>query len=477
MMIFTGPATLVTSLMGPALAHLNVPLMTVGGRPPSSLATSFDMGFTEFPVAHRFASDGASGILGRHGVGALGDGSGGDSRDGSISMHLLMTPEEMVEIVQGRWDHLRSDVSLREVVGEETTNQIFQKLSHMPLVLRPDNFTTETRTPWGGTRIREMMRPLGVPQGGIVGEAWSISGHPSYPSRTPILVQGRLFEIPISDIGAFDPETFYGKKHVARLGSQTPFLIKLLNSNQNLSVQIHPGDGYRDRAHKHQPSKTEAWVILEAEEGAGLYLGLQEGVTREKMEAALRVGEDISQFLNFVIVAPGDVFFIPPGTPHAIGAGILLLEPQETSESTFRYYDWGRGGADGRPRELHIDDALAVTDWNAPRGLAGIRSHLQRSPIHLSGGTTGLALHERLVESEKFSLERLTFETQDSFEGNTQDTLHGLTVTSGEVHLVEKSKDLIRVFRAGESLMIPAAMGPYHLHAPTDAVLYITYSR
>ncbi|MBT7461479.1 MAG: class I mannose-6-phosphate isomerase, partial [Waddliaceae bacterium] len=203
------------------------------------------------------------------------------------------------------------------------------------LAPRCDNFTPPERTPWGGTEIVESYKKhLGIKTEDIVGESWELSGHPSFPNT---------FLCDDLQVSLTELENLFSDKLYGEGITSMPFLVKLLNSRKNLSVQVHPKDG--DFVDK--PSKTEAWYILAAEEGAGIYLGLKEGVTKEEFEECMRSGEDVSVFLNFVEVHPGDVYFIPAGTLHAIGSGITLLEVQETSESTFRAYDWGRLQDDG----------------------------------------------------------------------------------------------------------------------------------
>ncbi len=140
-----------------------------------------------------------------------------------------------------------------------------------------------------------------------------------------------------------------------------PVLIKLIDSGDNLSVQVHPNDGY---ALKNENSfgKTEMWYVLEAEEGSGLYVGLKEDSSREEIEDALLNGTVLDK-LNFFPVKPGEVYFIESGTIHAIGKGVTVIEIQQNSNLTYRLYDYNRLGKDGKPRELHIEKALNVINY------------------------------------------------------------------------------------------------------------------
>ena len=141
-----------------------------------------------------------------------------------------------------------------------------------------------------------------------------------------------------------------------------PLLIKLIDAKRDLSVQVHPSDDY---ALKNENSfgKSEMWHIIDADEGAGLYVGLKENSSKSDIEKRLNDGT-ILEALNFVKVKPGDTFVINPGTIHAIGAGVRLIEIQQNSDLTYRLFDYNRVDKDGNPRELHIEKALKVIDYS-----------------------------------------------------------------------------------------------------------------
>jgi mannose-6-phosphate isomerase class I len=240
-----------------------------------------------------------------------------------------------------------------------------------PLRLRPDNFTPPSRTPWGGTRIVERYKPS-VAAGARVGESWELGVEPDFPSR---LVDGRT----LAEVIAEDPEGLVGDE-----GASTALLVKLLDAAEPLSVQIHPADDDPALA-PDESGKPESWYVLDADPGAGLYLGLADHADEPTMRAAIVGGDDVSKLLRFVPVSPGDFFVLEAGTPHAIGAGLTLVEPQRVMPGrrglTYRYWDWNRrydarGQADpnGSPRALHVDRALAVTAWERCRGDAWLDS-------------------------------------------------------------------------------------------------------
>ena len=232
------------------------------------------------------------------------------------------------------------------------------------------SLTPATRTPWGGTRIGEELAPhLDLPSGTRVGEAWSVSMDRGFPST---LDSGDTLATALDNAGV----------------PPTTLLLKLLDAASSLSVQIHPDDAYAGLGEA-QGGKPESWFILARDPGAGLYLGFREGVDEAAVRGVLSRDGDLSELMNFVPVEPGDFFLIEAGTPHAIGGGVSLLEPQRVlpgrAGMTYRYWDWGRrydetgtqvDAPAGALRELHVEDALAVTRWDAvtaPDFVASIR--------------------------------------------------------------------------------------------------------
>ena len=201
---------------------------------------------------------------------------------------------------------------------------------------------------WGGTKLKEWGK--GDESNSIISETWELSFHDDGLT----LVDG--LDKPLKEVVTKEE---IGTK--ASKFSFFPVLIKFINSAQNLSVQVHPSDKY---ALKNENSfgKTEMWYILEAEKDAGIYVGFKGEETKESVRAAIE-NNTIMDKLNFFKVKPGDSFFIPSGTVHAIGKGITLIEIQQNSNLTYRLYDYNRKGIDGKTRPLHIDKALEVLDF------------------------------------------------------------------------------------------------------------------
>ena len=147
------------------------------------------------------------------------------------------------------------------------------------------------------------------------------------------------------------------------LVGELSFILKLIETTDNLSIQVHPDDAYA-KVYEESKGKSECWLILNAEEGAGIYLGFKPGVTKSTFEKIVADGSSVNDFLNFYDVKAGDFFYVPAKTIHAIGAGVLLAEVQQSCGVTYRVWDWNRVGLDGKPRELHLQKALDVIEFD-----------------------------------------------------------------------------------------------------------------
>lgn len=216
-----------------------------------------------------------------------------------------------------------------------------------PLLMTPC-FRHGAETPWGGHMLRELFMK-DAPED-ITGESLEISALDGHESA---VANG---EHAGKTLGAM--VTLWGEALTGVSGGEFPLLLKLLDAQQPLSVQVHPGDAYA-QAHDGKLGKSEAWVILNAEPGARIVYGLD---TRgEDLRAIVGDGR-LEECLHWEAVRPGDVFYIPSGTVHALGAGIQCYEIQQSSDATYRFWDWGRVDAEGRSRELHTEKALDVAD-------------------------------------------------------------------------------------------------------------------
>lgn len=224
---------------------------------------------------------------------------------------------------------------------------------------------------WGGEKLRQdygiqsQLHPLA--------EAWVLSCHPDGPS---VVATGPL-------AGKTLPE-YIQEKGPGCLGAgcekftDFPILAKFIDAKGDLSIQVHPSNEYA-LAHEHQFGKTEMWYVLDCEPGATLYYGFQHQISREDFQQRIQ-NNTLTEVLNAVPVEKGDLFFIPAGTLHAIRKGIVVAEIQQNSNVTYRIYDYGRVGADGKPRQLHIQQALEVTQRTPPQPDPDFHGHLAQCP-------------------------------------------------------------------------------------------------
>ncbi|OIP30824.1 MAG: hypothetical protein AUK47_24335 [Deltaproteobacteria bacterium CG2_30_63_29] len=304
-----------------------------------------------------------------------------------------------------------------------------------------------------------------------VGESWEVSVDPQFPSVC-VLPEG---EVLLAELLVEHSGWMLGDRERARFGSSTPLLVKLLDAAESLSIQVHPADDYEGLA-AGESGKPECWVVIGAEKGAGLYLGLRPEATPESFKAAIDGGQDLSKLLNFVTVEPGDIFVIEPGTVHAVGAGVTLVEPQlclpGKSGKTYRFWDWdrrydaaGQRSPDGLPRTLHVADSLAVTRFDGLRGDEFVRS---TRPLAQSLSSAPL-LHQRIAELSGMVVERL--QGRGAYTWRLPGRLVAVVIAEGEVIATDTSER----FRAGESFVLPAGLDRLTLLVRQHAVLIATW--
>ena len=210
---------------------------------------------------------------------------------------------------------------------------------------------------WGGHRLKPLK---GLPADDQpIGESWEVSALPGHES---IVKNGALAGTPLPQLVQDWGAALLGQHNITRWGSRFPLLVKLIDSESDLSIQVHPND--QTALQRHQSlGKTEMWYVLDAKPGATLFSGFREHITPYECEHRVADGS-ICQVLNELSAQRGDVFFIPAGRVHAIRAGLMLIEIQESSDITYRLYDYGRLGLDGKPRQLHTEQARDVIDYN-----------------------------------------------------------------------------------------------------------------
>lgn len=310
--------------------------------------------------------------------------------------------------------------------------------------------------PWGGRNLETVLGRQ-IPDG-IVAESWEISAHPNGQTE---VIAGPLAGLTLAEVQEKLGEDLLGSRNRHALAmNKFPLLIKLLDANQWLSVQVHPDDEY-GLAHEGEYGKTEMWVVIHAEPGAELIYGLKPGADRDLFASAVEAGQS-EALLHRVPVTTGDVVFVPAGAVHSLGPGILVAEIQQNSDTTYRIYDWGRLGNDGKPRPLHIAQALDVIDWGQ------IEPGTVR-PRLISDGSRGLH-HEVIGESAYFRTERLGMSAGSRYADRCAgESFQIWAVLSGRATLTWAGDPL--GLSAISWVLLPAALGEFEIHADTDSVL------
>jgi mannose-6-phosphate isomerase len=301
---------------------------------------------------------------------------------------------------------------------------------------------------WGGQRLAPF---LGLPQPHPerIAESWQVFD-------TNRILNGPLAGMTLAQAAHLCADQLVGTLSPPRYGADFPLLAKFIDARQDLSIQVHPDDAYAHRVEAHTGfhGKNEAWYILDAEPGADLFYHLAQPVTRDQFEAAVH-GNTLLPLLNRRPVTAGDVIFVPAGTLHTINAGILLFEIQQKSDLTYRVYDYGR------PRPLHLEKALDVIAFDQPPP-----SPVQPLDLAPDGSRT------LLVACRHFAMERWQLNTTMAA-GTHSTSLEILTLTAGAGELSWDGSVL--PLRTGESVVLPASLGPYRLAPREELTLLRCY--
>ncbi len=304
---------------------------------------------------------------------------------------------------------------------------------------------------WGGRRL-ETVLGMQLPPGDDYAESWELVDHGQDQS---IVTAG-----PLSGTSLHQIVNQLGPALLGRHASepQFPLLFKFLDAQRNLSVQVHPNDQQAAQLTPPDHGKTEAWIVLHAEPESRIYAGLKPGVDRNRLQQAITNGT-AENCLHVVQPNVGDCLLIPAGSVHAIGAGLVIAEIQQSSDTTYRLYDWNRIGPDGQPRPLHVQQALDVIDFD-------------RGPIPVrTPESTGVGHVERLATCDKFLVDRWQFSSAKSLGGDNR--CHLLVPLQGEV-AVERDA-CPRPLRSGEVALLPAAAGTVRLEPAGPVALLDIY--
>lgn len=304
---------------------------------------------------------------------------------------------------------------------------------------------------WGGRRLESLLgKSLGSEP--KYAESWEIVDHGGDQS---LVAEGPLAGKTLGELVRQRGEELLGP---GRRYDSFPLLFKFLDAQKVLSVQVHPDDAYASTLNPPDLGKTEAWVVLHADPGSKIYAGLRPGIDRETLRAEIEAGRTAETLHAFEAKA-GDCVFIPAGTVHALGAGLVVAEIQQSSDTTYRLYDWDRVDDKGERRPLHIEQALDTTDFS-------------RGPVDpVEPQPTDDGLGERLVESDKFLLDRYCTTEPVSFD--TSRSCRLIAVLDGECDVVPGTGGRSLSLARGSTCLVPAADRRFELKPRSAATALV----
>ncbi len=303
---------------------------------------------------------------------------------------------------------------------------------------------------WGGNRLQQKYgkNPGALPN---AGESWELSGYATDPS---VVANGYLAGKTLPEIIELFKEQLVGKKVYERFGNQFPLLFKLIDANDDLSIQVHPNDEVAAKRHN-SFGKTEMWYVLDAEEGASLIIGFQHNCTKKEYLQKLEKGE-VESLLQKVPVKAGDVFFIPAGLVHAIGKGVMVAEIQESSDVTYRIFDYNRKDDKGNERELHTRQALDVIHFKASKN-----PKTEYKPV--------INQEVQLVNCEYFTTNLLHLNSKKDFHYAYMQTFVVYMCLEGKVEISGGTSTV--TIEKGDTVLIPASMKDFTLTPDGEARL------
>lgn len=298
---------------------------------------------------------------------------------------------------------------------------------------------------WGGRRLSRYFPQLPP---GPIGEAWVLGDHPQ--GRTPV-ANGPLAGQTLGVICRQFGEALLGR-NASEQDDSFPLLFKLLDCQDDLSIQVHPTDDYAGLP-PGEKGKSEMWVVLDAEPGAQVIYGLKAGISLEDFAAAIREDRPL-EVMRQVPVQAGDVLYVPAGTIHALGRGLMVAEIQQSSDTTYRVYDYNRPGLDGKPRELHVEQALAVTRCGDP-------------PKVTHPAEPALCEWEEICRSPYFIVRQGRWAGRWE-QSSTPDSFQVLLVVEGSGQMEWSGGRM--ALMPGSTVLVPADLGKYRLSGACQAL-------
>jgi mannose-6-phosphate isomerase len=309
---------------------------------------------------------------------------------------------------------------------------------------------------WGGQSLKAKLNK-NIPSNIPIGESWEISGVAGNESR---VANGPFANQTLCALMELDQDGLVGKSHH---GILFPLLYKFLDARQDLSIQSHPNDKQAQSLGLGSEGKTECWYIIDAQPDTKVICGFLEGVELKDVKAALDANRLVS-VCNFVPVSAGDVIFVPAGTVHAMLANTVLYEVQQTSDVTFRLYDWDRLDKSGKPRQLHIEQALATLD------MTNHQRH-RIAPVVISDAEV---FHSIRIACRYFAMEEYWCEQSAQWDLQAKGSFQTITVLSGSFSVSVKSGEYHYV--KGETALFPASGGAMRISAAAGTRMLTSYA-
>ena len=323
-------------------------------------------------------------------------------------------------------------------------------MSLYPLVFKPI-FKEKL---WGGEKIRTILNKDFSPLENC-GETWEISG---VQENTSVVSNGPLSGKDLNSLVREYKEKLVGKSVYKKHGETFPLLIKFIDANADLSIQVHPDDELAQKRHN-SSGKSELWYIFQADEGASLISGFNKEVSKEEYLDHLKKGT-LTEILNKEPVKAGDAFYLPAGRVHTIGKGLLLAEIQQTSDITYRIYDFDRVDKDGNKRELHTEEALDAIDYSFYKDYKTRYLEQQNTP-------------SRLVDCKYFSTNKITFDRPLSRDYSNKDSFIIYVCFEGKFSI--KTAEGSYAFQKGDAVLLPAAIKEVELIPEGETSLLETW--
>ena len=295
---------------------------------------------------------------------------------------------------------------------------------------------------WGGNKLETLLQKKTTKHN--IGESWEIS---AVPGDISMVSNGILKGKSLVELIETYQGKLLGKNVFSKFGNQFPLLIKYIDAKEALSIQVHPNDVLAKKRHN-SFGKTEMWYVMQADENANLIVGFSKEVSKESYVEHLK-NKSLMDILNSDLVKKGDVYFIPTGRVHAIGAGVLLAEIQQTSDITYRMYDWDRKDDEGNERELHTDEAIDAIDFSARE------KYTTDYEKKLNESTS-------IVNCEYFSTNILPVNAKIEIDNTSKDSFVIYMCVSGK-GVKFKSDNFEVSLNYGESLLIPAMLKKFKI--------------